>query len=193
MPVAWKPRPEGAGPRLCCGGCPGLRPRHPHGRGPLSCGPLAACLAAGWCGGASRRGGPPGGRLNASGTGRPTGSGHFAPLATVAPHVGSGWRGTGSTVQRAPHQLPGTWLAGWEAGYAVPWVSLTDVPPEARHDGGSGRRAWREQGGTVTGNVGRKRKREKKGWTCRQPSVGHAASNARCACAWSGPFAGAGP
>ena len=30
-------------------------------------------------------------------------------------------------------------------------------------------------------------------WTCRQPSAGHAASNARRACAWSGPFAGAGP
>ena len=108
-------------------------------------------LSAGWLvRRLGRLGWPPCWRLNAGGTGRPTGSGRFAPRATFAPHLGSGWRRTGSAMQRAPHQLPGTLLAGWEAGYAAPWVSLTAVPPEARHAGGSGRQAWREQGGTVT-------------------------------------------
>ena len=70
-------------------------------------------------------------RLNVGGTFRPAGAGRFDPLATCAPHVGSRWRGTGTACKRAPRQLPGTWLACWEAGYTAPWLILTAWPPAA--------------------------------------------------------------
>ena len=93
-------------------------------------------LSAGWLGRRlGRLGWPPCWRLNAGGTFRPAASGRFAPRSTFAPPVGSRWRGTGTACKRAPHQLPGTLLAGWAAGYTAPGVSLTAVPPAASEAG----------------------------------------------------------
>jgi hypothetical protein len=93
-------------------------------------------------------------RLNAGGTCRPAGAGRFDPRSTFAPHVGSRGRGPGTACTRAPRQLPGPWLACWEAGDTAPWVIRTDVPPEASAAAWSGRRAWIEPGFKVTTRAG---------------------------------------
>jgi hypothetical protein len=93
-------------------------------------------------------------RINAGGTFRPTGHGHFSPLTTFVPHVGSGWRGTGTAFKSTPQPLPCTLLACWEQGYTAPWLILTDLPPEADDAGWYGLRAWIEQGFKVTKRAG---------------------------------------
>lgn len=93
-------------------------------------------------------------RLNVGGTFRPTGHRHCSPLATFVPHVGAGWRGTGTAFNSAPRPLPCTLLAGWDAGYTAPWLILTELPPEAGEASGYGLRAWIEQGFKVTKRAG---------------------------------------
>ena len=101
-----------------------------------------------------RRGWHPCWRLNAGGTLRPAGSGHCAPLSTVAPHVGSRWRGTGTAFTRAPRQLPGPWLACWPEGDTAPWVILTAWPPAASAAAWDGWRAGIEPGVKVPPRAG---------------------------------------
>jgi hypothetical protein len=93
-------------------------------------------------------------RINVGGTFRPTGHRHCSPLATFVPHVGAGWRGTGTAFNSAPRPLPCPLLAGWDAGYTAPWLILTELPPEAGEASGYGLRAWIEQGFKVTKRAG---------------------------------------
>ena len=128
-----------------------------------------------------RLGWPPCLRLNAGGTFRPTGHRHFSPLATFVPHVGSGWRGTGTAFKSTPRPLACTWLACWEAGYTAPWLILTDVPPEASDAGWYGLRAWSEHGFKGT---------KRAGWPWQRTRMTEPQRAARLWLAWQSPRGG---
>lgn len=91
-------------------------------------------------------------RLNTGGSFRPAGATCWLPLASFAPRLGTSWRGTGLAFTR--HPVACTLLARWEEGYQDPWRILTDLSPEASDAGWYGRRAWMEQGFTITKRAG---------------------------------------
>ena len=70
-------------------------------------------------------------RINTGGTSRPDPQAAYRPLARVVPQPGTRWQRTGTAVKSPQRQLRCTRLACWEPGYTAPWVSLTDVPPDA--------------------------------------------------------------
>ena len=84
-------------------------------------------------------------RLNLGGNGRPTGAATFRPLATVAPHVGSAWCGQVTCFSSQERQLACTLLARWDAGYAEPWLMVTDLAPDVAA-AWEGMRSWIESG-----------------------------------------------
>ena len=85
-------------------------------------------------------------RINGSGTFRPLHERQRRPLPSFVPRVGTQWRGRGEAFRDAPQRLRCTLLARWDAGYADPWLVLTDLPPEAAEVCWYGMRAWIEQG-----------------------------------------------
>src|SRR5262249_22267685 len=85
-------------------------------------------------------------RINASGTFRPLYERQRRPLPSFVPQVGGQWQGRGQAFQDAPKRLRCTLLARWDAGYADPWLVLTDLPPEAAEVCWYGMRSWVEQG-----------------------------------------------
>jgi hypothetical protein len=85
-------------------------------------------------------------RINTSGTFRPSHDKQRRPLAALVPRVGARWQGRGQAFRDASQQLRCTLLARWDAGYADPWLVLTDLPPEAAQVCWYGLRAWVEQG-----------------------------------------------
>jgi hypothetical protein len=85
-------------------------------------------------------------RINARGTFRPDGWKGRVKLATLVPQVGSSWQGRGQAFATAAQRLSCTLLARWEAGYADPWLVVTDLPPVAARACWYGLRAWIEQG-----------------------------------------------
>src|SRR5499433_3479565 len=91
-------------------------------------------------------------RINTGGSFRPTEAPCWRPLTTFAPRPGTSWRGAGIAFAR--HQVPCTLLARWEDGYKDPWLSLTDLPPEASTACWYGLRAWIEQGFKITKRAG---------------------------------------
>lgn len=84
-------------------------------------------------------------RINSGGSFRPAG-GPRCPLSSLVPQVGSQWQGQGEAFQGVSKRLRCTLLARWDAGYADPWLVLTDLPPEAAQVCWYGLRAWIEQG-----------------------------------------------
>ena len=83
-------------------------------------------------------------RINLGGKVRPLGTEHFDWLSRLVPQPGSAWCGevdcfVGRTVRC-------TLLACWEAGYAEPWLVLTDLAPQAADVVWYGMRAWIEGG-----------------------------------------------
>jgi hypothetical protein len=89
-------------------------------------------------------------RINTGGTFRPAASGHYQPLRRLVPQPGTQWVGAGTAFQGPRRRLNCTLLARWDAGYADPWLLLTDLPPSAGEACWYGLRAWIEQGFKMT-------------------------------------------
>jgi hypothetical protein len=85
-------------------------------------------------------------RINTGGTFRPEGAAQRRPLASLVPQVGSAWQGAGEAFKDAAKRLRCTLLARWDAGYADPWLVVTDLPAAAAEVCWYGLRAWIEQG-----------------------------------------------
>lgn len=85
-------------------------------------------------------------RINQGGQFRPHAAGHFRPLATAAPRVGTGWSGVVDCFVTRECRLTCTLLARWEAQYAEPWLIVTDLAPEVADIAWYGMRTWMECG-----------------------------------------------
>ena len=143
---SWRPRPTmpGAGSGCaCCARCAGRS----HGPG-RSCVLADRGLYARWLfRRITRLGWHPFLRINTGGTFRPTGHVRRVSLAELwCPSQAPAWQGTGIAFKGRNRQLHCTLLACWEAGYKIPWLLLTDLPPEASTACWYGLRAWIEQG-----------------------------------------------
>ena len=89
-------------------------------------------------------------RINTGGTFRPAPSAHYQPLRSLVPLPGTQWVGQGTAFQGPRRRLNCTLLARWDAGYADPWLLLTDLAPSAGEACWYGLRAWIEQGFKIT-------------------------------------------
>jgi hypothetical protein len=69
-------------------------------------------------------------RINTGGTLRPAASPHYPPLRELVPQPGTPWVGAGTAFQ-GPRRINCPLLARWDAGYAAPWLLLTDLAPSA--------------------------------------------------------------
>jgi hypothetical protein len=83
-------------------------------------------------------------RVKARGSFRPTGWHGFYPLGSFAVRDGCRFAASGTAYRSAP--LGCTLLACRSAGYADPWVVLTDLPPGAADPCWYALRSWIEQG-----------------------------------------------
>ncbi len=83
-------------------------------------------------------------RINCGGKFRHTGQTTWEWLSTLVPTVGVHWSGPVTCFKS--QSLACTLLAHWEAGYADPWLIVTDLPPEAAQVCWYGLRAWIEGG-----------------------------------------------
>jgi hypothetical protein len=93
-------------------------------------------------------------RVNLGGTFRPEGQDAYRPLGRFTPTVGTAWAGRGTAFKGKQRALRCTLLARWEAGYADPWLILTDLPPAVADAAWYGMRAWVEQGFKLTKRAG---------------------------------------
>jgi len=89
-------------------------------------------------------------RINTGGTFRPAASGRYQPLRSLVPQPGAQWVGAGTAFQGPRRRLNCTLLARWDAGYADPWLLLTELAPSAGEACWYGLRAWIEQGFKMT-------------------------------------------
>jgi hypothetical protein len=89
-------------------------------------------------------------RINTGGTFRPAASGHYQPLRSLVPQPGTQWVGQGTAFQGPRRRLNCPLLARWDAGYADPWLLLTDLAPSAGEACWYGLRAGSEQGFKLT-------------------------------------------
>ena len=85
-------------------------------------------------------------RLNRGGKVRPQGEASFDWLSTLVPQVGSSWCGQVECFVEVSQRLQCPLLACWEAGYADPWLVLTDLPAEAANVVWYSMRTWLEAG-----------------------------------------------
>jgi len=85
-------------------------------------------------------------RINTAGSFRLRGEKQRRALASFVPPEGQSWKGVGEAFKDAPKRLRCTLLARRDAGYADPWLVLTDLAPEAAEVCWYGLRAWIEQG-----------------------------------------------
>jgi Transposase DDE domain len=93
-----------------------------------------------------RRGWHPFMRINVGGTFRPRGENGRRPLLSLVPAVGCQWQGRGEAFRDVSQRLRCTLLGRWDAGYADPWLVVTDLPAEQAAVCWYGLRAWIEQG-----------------------------------------------
>lgn len=84
-------------------------------------------------------------RVKAHGEFRPAGWHKGYPMGRFAAAAGRRWKGPGLAYPGGS-RLPGTLLAGWEAGHEGPWLVLTDLAPGSAEPGWYAWRAWIEQG-----------------------------------------------
>jgi hypothetical protein len=101
-----------------------------------------------------RLGGQPVLRSNTGGTFRPAASAHYQPLRELVPPPGTQWAGAGTAFQGPRRRLNCPLLARWEAGYADPWLVVTDLAPSASEACWYGLRAWIEQGFKIIKRAG---------------------------------------
>jgi len=97
-----------------------------------------------------RLGWPPLLRINTGGTFRPAASAHYQPLRELVPQTGTQWVGQGTAFQGPRRRLNCTLLARWDAGYADPWLVVTDLAPSAGEACWYGLRGWIEHGCKIT-------------------------------------------
>jgi hypothetical protein len=83
-------------------------------------------------------------RVKKGGKFRPTGWRQFYHFGELVRKVGGHFYAEG--LAYTGEKMPCTLLACWEAGYAEPWLVLTDLPPEAASAAWYGLRTWIEQG-----------------------------------------------
>lgn len=93
-------------------------------------------------------------RINRGAKFRPAGTDAFRWLLSLVPTPGCAWQGRGTAFASRPCRLECTLLARWEAGYADPWLILTDLPAETSDACWYGVRAWIEQGFKITKRAG---------------------------------------
>ncbi len=67
------------------------------------------------------------------------------PLTSLAPQVGSSWRGRGTAFATESRHLSCTLLAFWSEGHAEAWLLLTDLAPEGGDACWYELRSWIEQ------------------------------------------------
>ena len=67
-------------------------------------------------------------------------------LSSLVPVPGTAWCGAVECFVEAPKRLCCTLLARWDAGYADPWLVLTDLPPAAANVVWYSMRTWIEDG-----------------------------------------------
>ena len=85
-------------------------------------------------------------RVKAGGKFRPDGWVRWYAFGSLMPRAGGRLAATGVAYKTAARPLPCTLLACWEAGYAEPWLLLTDLPASAASPCWYAFRAWIEQG-----------------------------------------------
>jgi hypothetical protein len=85
-------------------------------------------------------------RINQQGKYCPAGATTFRPLRAVIAQKGQSWKGRVTCFATKERQLTCTLLARWDAGYADPWLILTDLPPQHADVAWYGLRAWIECG-----------------------------------------------
>jgi hypothetical protein len=83
-------------------------------------------------------------RINANGKFRLPGAAAWQRLSELAPQVGSAW--CGQVLCFKAHSLACTLLTCWQAGYADPWLIVTDLLPEQADVCGYSLRTWIECG-----------------------------------------------
>jgi hypothetical protein len=93
-------------------------------------------------------------RINVGGTFRPAPSARYQPLRSLVPQPGTQWAGAGTAFVGPRRRLNCTLLARWAAGYADPWLLLTDLAPTVGEACWYGLRAWIEQGFKITKRAG---------------------------------------
>ena len=89
-------------------------------------------------------------RINTGGTFRSAARVQYQSLRELVPQPGTPWVGEGTAFQGPRRRLNCTLLARWDAGYADPWLLLTDLAPSAGEACWSGLRAGIEQGFKIT-------------------------------------------
>ena len=85
-------------------------------------------------------------RINVRGKVRPEGEEAFRWLSSLVPLAGSTWAGTVECFVDKPKRLSCTLLACYEAGYADPWLIVTDLPASAANVVWYSMRTWIEAG-----------------------------------------------
>jgi len=85
-------------------------------------------------------------RINVRGKVRPEGEEAFRWLSSLVPLAGSAWAGTVECFVDKPKRLSCTLLACYEAGYADPWLIVTDLPTSAANVVWYSMRTWIEAG-----------------------------------------------
>ena len=83
-------------------------------------------------------------RINANGKFRLRGASEWHLLAELVPQVGSAW--CGQVLCFKAHSLDCTLLTCWQAGYADPWLLITDLTPEQAEVCWYSLRTWIECG-----------------------------------------------
>jgi len=85
-------------------------------------------------------------RINVRGKVRPEGEEAFRWLSSLVPVAGSAWAGAVECFVDKPKRLSCTLLACYEAGYADPWLIVTDLPASAANVVWYSMRSWIEAG-----------------------------------------------
>ena len=85
-------------------------------------------------------------RINVRGKVRPEGEEAFRWLSSLVPVAGSAWAGAVECFVDKPKRLSCTLLACYEAGYADPWLIVTDLPASAANVVWYSMRTWIEAG-----------------------------------------------
>ena len=83
-------------------------------------------------------------RINSGGSVRPDPAGVFRPLTSLVPTCGQAWAGPVTCFSTPECQLDCTVLARWDAGYAAPWLIVTDLDVANANAAWYGMRSWIE-------------------------------------------------
>ena len=85
-------------------------------------------------------------RINLAVKARPVSGEPFEWISAWLPKPGRAWHGEVDCFVQKKSRLRCTLLMQWEAGYAYPWVVITDLPPEQANIAWYALRAWVEAG-----------------------------------------------